>query len=64
MVRVALRLFASFLSVVSRWMFVLVDRVGGLGWRLCDLGLDGVGGRFGEMMFGGVRMLILIQRLC
>lgn len=45
-------------------MFVPVDRVGGLGWRLCDLSLDEVGGRFGEMMFGGVRMLILIQRLC
>jgi hypothetical protein len=58
---VALRLFASFLSVVSRWLFVLVDRVvGSLGWRLRDLGLDGVGGRLGEMMFGGVRILILI----
>ena len=64
MVRAALRLCASFLFVVSRWMLALVHRVGGLGWRLCGLGLDGVGGRFGEMMFGGVRMLILIQRLC
>ena len=45
-------------------MVVLGDRVGGLDWRLRDLGRDVVDGRFGGMMFGGGRMLILIRMLC
>lgn len=54
------------LSVVSRSMLVPVHRVAGLGWRLRGLGLDVVDGLFGEMMIGGVRMLIgfLSRMLC